>query len=153
MEKLSKEAFVQVISWFKSEWPHSYGEARVRILWDAWKHLPDEVLVAAAREVLYRHTGGAPTGAQIEPYIEKERLRYFSRQGAHEDRRLGETLAAPVDSPVALECQRQIREILEGKTLPPPIDLAEEGKRLEALKAQARTIDWKEKQAGQGKDE
>ncbi len=150
---MTKDVLAKVIAMFKSEWAHSYGEARVMILWDAWKHLPDEVILNAAKEILYRHSGGAPTGAQMESYIEKERLRYNEKKYAHMDKQVSETLeAAPPDSPVALECQRQIREILEGKKVTAEIDPAEEQKRRDALRAQARGMDWKEKQAGERED-
>lgn len=147
---MTKPVFEKVIGMLKSEWPHSYGEARVLILWDAWKHLPDEVIQNAVREILYRHSGGAPTGAQMEPYIERERLRWNEKRYARADEAVTETISASPDSPQFAEFQRKWRELVEG-TKPdyggaPP---AEQEKRRDALLTQARGMDWKQKQAGE----
>lgn len=77
---MERETFQKEILRLKTEWPNSFGEARMLRLWELYRQVPCEVFREAVTALLDGHRGGAPVPKDFEAPIERARQAWKMRE-------------------------------------------------------------------------
>lgn len=72
---MTKQAYLTGMKRLKSEYPNSYGDAKLDVIWEKVKEASDADFADAITQILFEHEGYAPTGKDIKTALDHIQMR------------------------------------------------------------------------------